>query len=237
MYVFSLRGIIKSHHCHPDWHFWKRAPSVTQNPLCLMCHLLCGGGSSSATYQRLAAESLEPKHPSSDWLESYLLGMVIHWFEVSHMNLRAIWLPFFPERFFPFHIFPGTGTAEQPYNAGCSSWQFPKCCEQSMPGIFILNNHSRSSASVKSSRPLILKAINFPMHKYMKLPCANLGFLTYLRKLPFQLGLNLLFPALVPQTLSNKQSSCLLLKVEIHPLVVILAASSLGCVLSDMAFS
>lgn len=97
---------------------------------------------------------------SKQWLTWKLLarnGDSLVW-GLFHMTSRAIWLSFFPERFFPFHTFPGTGAAEQPYNAGCSSWQFPKCYEQGMPGILFLNNHSSSSASVKASRLLILKA-------------------------------------------------------------------------------
>lgn len=155
MCMFSLREIMWSHHCHLDWHFWKRAPSVTQNPLCLMFPLPCAGGSSSAMCQR----SLEPKHPNSGltWKLLARNGDSLVW-GLFHMNFRAIWLAFFPERFFPFHTFPGTGAAEQPYNAGCLSWRFPKCCEHSMSGILFLNNHPRPSASVKASRPLILKA-------------------------------------------------------------------------------
>lgn len=121
----------------------------------LMFPLPCAGGSSSAMCQR----SLEPKHPNSGltWKLLARNGDSLVW-GLFHMNLRAIWLAFFPERFFPFHTFPGTGAAEQPYNAGCLSWRFPKCCEQSMSGILFLNNHPRPSASVKASRPLILKA-------------------------------------------------------------------------------
>lgn len=148
-----------SHHCHLGWHFWKRAPSVTQNPLCLMFPLPCAGGSSSAMCQRLAAESLEPKLPNSDltWKLLARNGDSLVW-GLFHMNLRAIWLAFFPERFFPFHTFPGTGAAEQPYNAGCLSWQFPKCCEQSMPGILLLNNH-----------PSLLPLLNLPGLLFWKL--------------------------------------------------------------------
>lgn len=73
------------------------------------------------------------------------------------------------------------------------------------------------SASVKVSRPLILKVRKLRRHL---------------------LGVNLLFPALAPQTFSHQASRPVCCqRLKLHPLLVILAAVSLHGVLPDMASS
>lgn len=110
----------------------------------------------------------------------------------------------FPERFSHFTLpyFPGTGAAEQLDSAGCSSWWFPKCCEQGMPALLFLNIHSMSAACVKVFAPLSLKTTKlFNTHIYKTCSWSNLGLLAHLKKLPrHPLEVNLLFPALAPQT-------------------------------------
>lgn len=147
--------------------------------------------------------------------------MVIQWpnFEVFFIY---IWIEFdytsvFPERFSHFTLpyFPGTGAAEQLDSAGCSSWWFPKCCEQGMPGLLFLNIHSMSAACVKVFAPLSLKTTKlFNTHIYKTCSRSNLGLLaliwrschgTPLRWISFSLPL-LHRPSRLPCILSKAET-------------------------------
>lgn len=75
-----------------------------------------------------------------------------------HVNLRAVWLPFFPERFFSISYFCRNRSSR----AAIQCWMLILAISKVLWAEYVRNlvskHHSRSSASVKASRPIILKA-------------------------------------------------------------------------------
>lgn len=165
--------------------------------------------------------------------------MVIHWFEVSFMWIwEQFGYPSFLKDFFHFTLFQEQEQQSNHKMLDAHLGNFQSAVSQSMPGILFLNNHSRSSASVKASRPLILKARKL----FLCIDTWNLPVQIWAFWHIWGIALSLpwtesAFPCSCSTDLQSPcQASCLLLNAEINPQLVILAAS-LDCILSDTAFS